>query len=756
MANQTQTVGVPAPLNILPSAEVIATGSPITLSRDQTHEQKVASLEAIKTGTFTTLDQNKESVPVELLWVTLQRNRKQGFFIKFIIYTIFVALFTVIMQMLRPVRATFTVQDSILQSTVRAPFPEASWPKTFDDIASDVDWWQWVETVLVPSIMSDTYFNGDPRSTNWGSRFMNTVAMYNTQTAPIRFRQARVTDDSCDTPADASTLSRPCWGGFTASRQFKEAFGESYGNQFLTDLNDIHGKDGFGIDYGREAHVVDIPLDRTQVLSTLAQMKSGLWLNEQTRAVSIETNWYNANLDLSTYFMWHIDISPGGRFQPYVVVHSCRLSPYSTTADYCRAGFEVAFVLLVVCFCVYGIYDFRCAVDKMAYLMSPWNWLEIFNMLCFVVIIVLWAVYMAKDKKPYEILSTSTYAKRPDLSGLATLFEYGSNFGVFNLVFSFLKIFRYAQCFPSLSLVCRALELSVVDMAPFLFIFFLFTCGFTFAGHWIFGYTMMEFRNWGQSFITLARSFMGGLPYEAMTEISPVSAAFFTFVWVLMMCMVMASMFVAILTQWYLQAHEEQSSEEIKLKKKIGSHALDSLFSVGFRRLRCFLCQGVPKNQVEKAAFDCAVQDVQQSLKKADFRDIEWVRKALATNSQVAVADLTGHFRGEDAKSYDFVQKVRGLSDAEVQFKESCLVRKFRDASDREGEEQERLQQLQATVGRLEADLRHLRGALQDSYVARTAPGQSLEGYHIDNSHRTQAQPELLLPGAVPDRKSVV
>jgi len=580
---------------------------------------------------------------------------------------------------------------------------------------------------------------------------MNTVAMYNTQTAPIRFRQARVTDDSCDTPADASTLSRPCWGDFAGSRQFTQAFGQSYGNRFLTGLNDIHGKDGFGKDYGREAHVVDVPLNKAQALSVVADMKSDLWLNEQTRAVSIETNWYNANLDLSTYFMWHLDISPGGRYQPSVVIHSCRLSPYSTSADYFRAALEVAFVVLVVCFCCYGIYDFRRAVDKKAYLMSPWNWLEILNMLSFVIIIILWGVYMVKDKKPYEVVSTATYAERPDLSGLATLFEYGSNFAVFNLVFSFIKIFKYAQFFPSLSLVCRALELSVVDMAPFLFIFFLFTCGFTFAGHWIFGYTMIEFHTWGQSFTTLVQSLMGGLPYETMTQVNPVSAAFFTFVWVLMMCLVMASMFVAILTQWYLQAHEENRSEELKLKKKVGSHALDGLFSIGWRRLQCCLCQGVPKKQIEKAAFDDAVQDVHKCLRKADFREIEWVRKALAANSQVTVADMTGHFGGEDAKSYEFVQKVRGLSDVEVQFRESSLVRKFREASDKEGEEQERLQKLQGTVGRLEADLRHLRGALQDSYVARTAPGQSVEGFHVDNSRRTQVVPqhELVLPGAI-------
>jgi hypothetical protein len=119
------------------------------------YEGRNQSMDESKTSGFT-MDETKETVPVELLWITLQRNRKQGFFVKFIIYTIFVVLFTVITQMLRPVRATFTVQDSMLQNTVRAPFPLANWPKTFDDIASDADWFEWVETVLLPTILSET------------------------------------------------------------------------------------------------------------------------------------------------------------------------------------------------------------------------------------------------------------------------------------------------------------------------------------------------------------------------------------------------------------------------------------------------------------------------------------------------------------------------------------------------------------------------------------------------------------------------
>merc|ERR1719387_1800218 len=117
------------------------------------------------------MEQTEENVPETMLWVVLQRQRNSALFIKLILYCVFVAVFITVTQLLRPVRATFTVQDTLLEHTVRTHFPQAQWAKTFYDISTDAEWWEWVETVLLPSIMTNHYFNGDPRYSQYGSRF---------------------------------------------------------------------------------------------------------------------------------------------------------------------------------------------------------------------------------------------------------------------------------------------------------------------------------------------------------------------------------------------------------------------------------------------------------------------------------------------------------------------------------------------------------------------------------------------------------
>jgi len=692
--------------------------------------------------TGNTLDEADKTVPAEWLWLLLRRTRREGFVIKFLIYVAFVGLFTAITQMVRPVRSTYSVQDTLLEHTAREAFPQANWQKTFYDISCDADWWEWAETVLLPTILSDEYFNGDSRAETWGSRFINTVSMYNTQTATVRFRQARVTDDSCDTPADNSELARPCWGYFSVARQFKSSFGEGYGNRYLTGLRSIVGKEGFGADYGTEAHVVDLPLAKGRALGLAAQMKANMWLNEQTRAISVETSWYNANLDLSTYVMWHVDISPGGRFQPYIVVHSCRLSPYATTEDKIRLVLECIFIIWLICYWAVEFKEMRLGLR--IYFSIFWNWIELINLSFFLFIVIWWFVYVAKDKKPFEVVSDATHSVRPDLSDLASHFNFTSNFAAFNMIFSYLKIFKYLQWYPSLSLLWRTLRLSLTDVVPFMFVFLLFTCGFTFAAHWIFGFTMLEFHSWWQSFSTLIQSLLGGLPFHDMKRYAPVSAAIFSVAWVLTMSMVFSSMFVAILTGWYLEVHEDCMTEESKLVDKVGNRAKDGLFGRFFRALAQLLPCKKKDSAVDDADdFDFRAREVTKALKRADLRNTEHVRRALMSDRRLSVSELSRHFNGDDQATFDFVQKMRELAETEevAQAGQASPVSKYR-SKPTEAQERERLVRLQATARRLEDHLRKLREALHKSEIAPAINGQSLDGYQV-------AYQEL--PGAVPE-----
>jgi len=629
-----------------------------------------------------------------------------------------------------------TVRESISGSSVAG----------FYDISNDAAWFEWVETRLLPTIMSEEYFNGDSRSASWGQRFVNTVAMYNTQTVPVRFRQARVKDDSCDTPAN-SQLARPCWGEFTADRQFKQAFGLDYGNRYLTDLNAIGA--GWPQSYGTEAHVVDMPLNASAAVATLRRMQQGLWLNEQTRVVAIESSWYNANLDLSIYSRWQIDISPGGRFTPSVVLHSCRLAPYAGSMDTFRLALEVIFLFMLIYFCVECGYDIRSY--KASYFFSVWHWLELVNFGMYLWILVWWLTYLLKDKTPFEVVSTAMYEQRPDLSQVASHFDFMANMAAFNIVFSYMKLFKYLQIFPSFGLLWRTLKMAAGDTWPFLFVFLLFTCGFAFAGHWMFGLMLVEFHSWPRSFVTLFLTMVGGFPYEDIRRVDAFGGAVFTAAWVLVMVMVVVNMFVAILTEWYRLVEEERRTVEERLRRRVGTTARGWPFHDSLRCLPGFRGSGAQGGEADHHAWE-----VKQLLRRADLRHAEHVREALVSGNSLVAADLLAHFRGDLRTAHDFTQKVQRLAEAEGALG-AGEVGGFQERDAIEAKEQEQLRKLQTTVERLEGHLRQLRGALHATSAAPLKEGQSQLGYHVELQgpplDAGAAEPTAFpLPGAVPER----
>merc|ERR1719335_151422 len=182
-----------------------------------------------------------------------------------------------------------------------------------------------------------------------------------------------------------------------------------------------------------------------------------------------------------------------------------------------------------------------------------------------------------KDKKAYSVVSNQINDDRPNLYILARDFNYASNMAAINIVCGCVKMFKYLQMYPWASQLWNTLSAAMADILPFLVVSGLFTCGFTFAGHWIFGFMMIEFHSWTRSFSTLVQTVTGGLPYDEMKRHSPIGAAIFTMAWILMVVMVLLNMFVAILTEWHAQVNEEDTREEKKLERKTGRNA-----SVGF------------------------------------------------------------------------------------------------------------------------------------------------------------------------------
>merc|ERR1711963_295383 len=110
------------------------------------------------------------------------------------------------------------------------------------------------------------------------------------------------------------------------------------------------------------------------------------------------------------------------------------------------------------------MFDIRAT--RLKYFFSFWNWLELFNLALYLLIIGWWLAYLTADKKTFEVPSAEVHNARPDLSNLSSDFDFLSTIAAFNVCFSYVKAFKYLQIYPMMSLLWRTLTMAAIDMCP--------------------------------------------------------------------------------------------------------------------------------------------------------------------------------------------------------------------------------------------------------------------------------------------------
>ncbi|CEM13223.1 unnamed protein product [Vitrella brassicaformis CCMP3155] len=546
-------------------------------------------------------------VPLGGVLFLLRKRNSENFCLKLFFYSVFLGLFIAITMLARPTKSSYEMLAAARGLSALEAMPNANFEKTFVDVAHDGDWWDWCLTVLSPFL----------RSAWWTNKENRTGLLYNAVFMPVRFRQVRVKEDTCNTPDGNSEMARPCWGKFTSKHLDDSLFGEEYNNTFKTDMNKVSGKEGYGPSYGRAAHVVDIifgpmvengtdiglltltsdntsvlpdagsgmPVESVEVPWQLALMLNDTWTTYATRAISVEAGMYNPNVDLAMYVRWHLDISPGGRVEPSILFTPCRLLPYSQPIDWFRLCLEVAFTCYIVVYWWIEFYEMRTLGLK-AYFLSLWNWIELANLSIYLTIQIYWFAYLSFDRQKFtKVLDEFG----EEFFRIADHYNFTSNLAAFNIIWAFIKVFKYLQMYPSMNTLWEVLSLSMKDTLPFAAVFLLFVFGFTFAAHWLYGFTLREFHSWGQSFSTLMQTLSGGLPYEDMKRFAPVATPIFFAAWILMIALVMVNMFVAILTD----AHTETQTRLRKLEeieaRHTGRSALINFFQGVWRYITSFV-----------------------------------------------------------------------------------------------------------------------------------------------------------------------
>lgn len=234
------------------------------------------------------------------------------------IHTVFAILFIVLLLTKRSVTDSFFLSSTARSALVEREFvSEADAAPDLDDalvsyaetdpkttqfvvqafrtVATPAGFWRWVEGPLTNTIFPDPAFNKT-----------GPILTYNRLVGSVRLRQLRVKANAeCELSDRAKGFVSECYPMYSESARSTAPFNDLVSpgftytppEQLLRDRG-TPKYEGQLAEYDASGFAVDLSGERDAWLTRVAALRSGAWLDSQTRAVFVTFNLYNANLDL--------------------------------------------------------------------------------------------------------------------------------------------------------------------------------------------------------------------------------------------------------------------------------------------------------------------------------------------------------------------------------------------------------------------------------------------------------------------------
>lgn len=282
-------------------------------------------------------------------------------------------------------RNIFATYSSGLNNPLLKPLPLTSEVMDITDVSKIDDFWMYLSNTLLWALHEQQLY--DHSTPGWAQNF--TTDLENVRVGPVRLRQLRVTDKPCPMPvykyeklcADDYLLVNnedgdyaPGWVILNTSDAEQVALSSSawqYRSQAELGGCPYAGLHGL---YGGGGYALDLDPVFENALTTVAALQAGGWVDTRTRAVFVEFNLFNGNINMNTVSFIVFEFLSSGSVQPSFQMKPFRLDRY--TGD---CLFVILTQLLMLAYLIYFLVK-ECRLIgklKVKYFKDLWNVYEL-------------------------------------------------------------------------------------------------------------------------------------------------------------------------------------------------------------------------------------------------------------------------------------------------------------------------------------------------------------------------------------------
>jgi hypothetical protein len=332
--------------------------------------------------------------------------------------------------------------------------------------------------------------------------------------------------------------------------------------------------------YQGGGYVYQMSWNQTQRLLDLSFLQTNDWIDRQTRAVFVEFNLFNPNINMFAYCYMLFEILPTGsivksvKFYPMTVFDS-RNSLYSFSTVCAVIYFVMIFMLSLK-----QIYNIK--IHKVKYFKRAWTYLDLTLIAFSLTSFAIWLYRVWEAQSIMSILSSNTNSTSTNNNKIVNLQMLAYWDDTLACMLSFcaalgtLKFLKLLSFNRSVNTLIKAFELGFADTAAFFSVFALTTFAWLQLGFVVFGQRVHDFSTFVKTIETGLSLILGKFKLAEMIETNAVWAIVFHITFNFGVVFIMFNLFLAILCDSLNVARNDDiMSDNLKVvefvMKKVGS-----------------------------------------------------------------------------------------------------------------------------------------------------------------------------------------
>jgi len=472
-------------------------------------------------------------------------------------YFFFLLVFTVMCVSGRTLNAhNFWISNQFRYSLEEGTYADAIGQSRFFHELNEVeDIYLYLNQMAMPLLYVNYSYSGEDLSRDE----QNFVLGHNKLLGGTRITVIRVEAVECgfeDLPDDFG----PCYPTYSESATNTSNYRVSdYEMPFMT-ASEAQSEKFYGrfMSYAGNGNIYDLSPNSTTALGELKYLFDNGLIGRDVRVLFFDFVTLNANLNLHTVGRLCFELPADGGVITYSDLKTWRFWRYLTDRGIIVFVMEVIYTMMVVYYTweemseIYelGFYEYR---------KEFWNLLDWVNLLFFYVTIF-WRLKVELSNKP-SMINLFTYES---YRTYVWIFSMETWFTTVNGFLLYFKLFKYLNVSRNVRVLFTMFKKTASNLVVFAIILCVFYLAYGIGGFLVFSSDVSDYRTFYFAIINLFRYTVTDMDFDVLFQSSAITGTLYYMTWTLLMVLILANVFIAILSDGFSEAQVEanQTKEE--------------------------------------------------------------------------------------------------------------------------------------------------------------------------------------------------